>query len=53
VDAKIASEERRRDALDALFKSLLHHLMTGKLRLPEFATETSNAKLLDATEEAR
>jgi type I restriction enzyme S subunit len=36
VDAKMATEEQRRAALDALFKSLLHHLMTGKLRLPEF-----------------
>jgi type I restriction enzyme S subunit len=37
VDEKLAAEEKRREALDALFKSLLHHLMTGKLRLPEFA----------------
>jgi type I restriction enzyme S subunit len=36
VDEKISKEERRREALDALFKSLLHHLMTGKVRLPEF-----------------
>jgi len=31
VDAKLAAEETRRDALDALFQSLLHHLMTGKV----------------------
>jgi type I restriction enzyme S subunit len=37
VDAKLETEESRREALDALFKSLLHHLMTAKLRLPEFA----------------
>ena len=37
VDAKLAAEEQRREALDTLFKSVLHHLMTGKLRLPEFA----------------
>jgi type I restriction enzyme, S subunit len=37
VDAKIAAEESRRAALDALFKSLLHNLMTGKVRLPGFA----------------
>ena len=37
VDANLAAKERRREALDALFKSVLHHLMTGKLRLPEFA----------------
>ena len=37
INAKLAAEERRREALDALFKSLLDHLMTGKVRLPEFA----------------
>jgi type I restriction enzyme, S subunit len=36
VDAKLAAEESRRAALTALFQSLLHHLMTGKVRLPEF-----------------
>jgi len=35
VDAKLATEERRRRALDALFKSLLHHLMTGKVRVKD------------------
>ncbi|MGQ9673992.1 MAG: restriction endonuclease subunit S [Candidatus Aminicenantales bacterium] len=33
VDLKIAAEKRRKAALDALFKSLLHHLMMGKVRL--------------------
>jgi type I restriction enzyme S subunit len=33
VDAKLAAEEKRRAALDAFFKSLLDHLMTGKLRV--------------------
>ena len=37
VDAKLAAEESRRAALSALFQSLLHHLMTGQVRLPEFA----------------
>jgi type I restriction enzyme S subunit len=37
VDAKLAAEEARRAALAALFQSLLHHLLTGKVRLPEFA----------------
>jgi type I restriction enzyme S subunit len=37
VDAKLAAEESRRAALAALFQSLLHHLMTGKVRLPGFA----------------
>jgi type I restriction enzyme S subunit len=36
VDAKLAAEESRRSALAALFQSLLHHLMTARLRLPEF-----------------
>ena len=36
VDAKLAAEESRRAALAALFQSLLHYLMTGKVRLPEF-----------------
>jgi type I restriction enzyme S subunit len=34
MDAKLAAEETRRDALDVLFQSLLHHLMTGKVRIP-------------------
>lgn len=33
VDAKLAAAEARRNALDNLFKSLLHHLMTGKVRV--------------------
>jgi len=32
VDAKIAAEEARRDALDDFFRTLLHHLMTAKIR---------------------
>ena len=34
VDAKIAAEQARRAALEELFKSLLHELMSGRLRLP-------------------
>ena len=34
VDAKIAAEERRRAALGELFKSLLHALMSGRMRVP-------------------
>ena len=36
VDAKLAALETRRAALGALFTSLLHHLLTARLRLPEF-----------------
>jgi type I restriction enzyme S subunit len=32
-DTKIEAEENRRQAFDALFQSLLHHLMTGKVRV--------------------
>ncbi len=34
VDRKIEAEEARKQALDELFRSLLHHLMTAKIRLP-------------------
>jgi hypothetical protein len=34
VDAKIAAEEARRDALDDLFRTLVHHLMTAKVQIP-------------------
>ncbi len=34
VNRKIEAEEARKEALDALFRSLLHHLMTAKIRLP-------------------
>jgi type I restriction enzyme S subunit len=33
ADAKIAAEEDRKTALAALFKSMLHQLMTGQMRL--------------------
>ena len=35
VDAKIAAEQARRAALEDLFKTLLHQLMTGKIRVPD------------------
>jgi type I restriction enzyme S subunit len=35
VDRKIAAEEQRKAALQALFKSMLHQLMTGQLRLTQ------------------
>ena len=33
VDRKMEAEERRKQALEALFQTLLHHLMTGKVRV--------------------
>ncbi|MDI6851382.1 MAG: restriction endonuclease subunit S [bacterium] len=35
VDEKIQAEERRKEALEGLFKALLHHLMTARVRLPK------------------
>ena len=35
VDRKIEAEERRRAALQALFKTMLHLLMTGRIRVEE------------------
>jgi type I restriction enzyme S subunit len=35
VDRKIEAEENRKAALQALFKTMLHHLMTGKIRVHE------------------
>jgi len=34
VDTKIRTEQDRKSALEALFQSLLHHLMTGQVRAP-------------------
>jgi type I restriction enzyme S subunit len=34
VDAKIAAEQARRAALEEVFKTLLHQLMTGQIRVP-------------------
>ena len=34
VDAKIAAEQARRAALEELFKTLLHQLMSGQIRVP-------------------
>jgi len=47
VDAKIEAEERRKQALEALFKTLLHDLLTARRRLPaafiaRFAEETGH-----------
>jgi type I restriction enzyme S subunit len=36
VDRKMEAEQLRKRALEALFKTLLHHLMTGKVRVKGF-----------------
>ena len=33
VDDKISAEEKKKEALESLFKTMLHHLMTGKIRV--------------------
>jgi type I restriction enzyme S subunit len=35
TDRKVEAEEMRRAALQALFKTTLHHLMTGKIRVED------------------
>ena len=37
IDEKIAAEENRKQTLEVLFKTLLHDLMTGKLRVKDVA----------------
>ncbi len=39
VDSKIESEENRKAALQTLFKTMLHHLMTGKVRVKELEAQ--------------
>ena len=39
VDRKIEAEENRKQALDVLFKTLLHNLMTAKIRVPRTMVE--------------
>ena len=38
LDAKTCAEERRKTVLQALFKTMLRHLMTGKIRVPTTVT---------------
>jgi type I restriction enzyme S subunit len=35
IDQKITAEEARLQSLDELFRSLVHHLLTGQLRIQE------------------
>jgi type I restriction enzyme S subunit len=41
IDSKIEKETHRREALDGLFHSLLHHLMSGKVRVNHLDFSTS------------
>ncbi|WP_216641407.1 restriction endonuclease subunit S [Thermus scotoductus] len=36
IDARIEAEEKKKTALEALFRTLLHHLMTAKIRVRNF-----------------
>jgi type I restriction enzyme S subunit len=48
VDRRIEAEENRKAALEALFKTLLHHLMTAKTRLPSgFVVHFQNQRETD------
>jgi type I restriction enzyme S subunit len=50
VDEKIRAEEARRQALEALFKTLLHDLMTARRRLPgEFVQSVGARRRLAPT----
>lgn len=45
LDAKLFAEVARKDALDALFSTLLSHLMTGKVRVPGRVVPSNEEKL--------
>jgi type I restriction enzyme S subunit len=42
VDRKIEAEEKRKAALQALFRTTLHRLMTGQVRVKGFRVDTLN-----------
>ena len=44
VDREIEAEEARQQALEGLFKSMLHHLMTAKVRLPKEFVQSFGAE---------
>ena len=43
ADQKIAAEEARKASLEGLFKTLLHHLMTGRVRVPSVPMKEERA----------
>ena len=51
VDAKIDAEQARRAALEELFKTLLHQLMTGKIRVRGLIPTTVDSAESAATED--
>lgn len=46
IDKKLQAEEDRKQALEALFKTLLHNLMTGKIRVKDLLVESGGIKPL-------
>jgi type I restriction enzyme, S subunit len=42
IDTKIQAEENRKEAIEQLFKSLLHTLMSGKIRVNNLKIEVKN-----------
>jgi type I restriction enzyme S subunit len=50
VDAKLAAEQKRRAALDALFRSLLHQLMTGQVRVTDLGDKHKADRSIAASE---
>lgn len=51
VDAKITAEQARWAALEELFKTLLHQLMTGKICVPRVIPTTLGSAESAATED--
>lgn len=51
VDQKIAAEEQRKSALDVLFKTLLHLLMTGRIRVKDLPLPEAEGVSLSASRE--
>jgi type I restriction enzyme S subunit len=43
AESKMAAEKARRETLEGLFRTLLHNLMTGKVRLRGFGTASPSA----------
>jgi restriction endonuclease S subunit len=42
IDKRIDAEEQRKEALEQLFKSLLHNLMSAKIRVKDLGVDVKN-----------